>query len=97
MRLYLAVAVLVLAFVAYTGRLRFVLITHLKRAGYVFIPSYMSCNSLSLSIAEAQEETIEQRFSKFGEQMTQFGDDLAEKTKAAITQIHNSDFAVSSR
>ncbi|XP_038566877.1 apolipoprotein C-I [Micropterus salmoides] len=64
MRLYLAVAVLVLAFVAYT---------------------------------EAQEETIEQRFSKFGEQMTQFGDDLAEKTKAAITQIQNSDFAVSSR
>ncbi|XP_045901439.1 apolipoprotein C-I [Micropterus dolomieu] len=64
MRLYLAVAVLVLAFVAYT---------------------------------EAQEETIEQRFSKFGEQMTQFGGDLAEKTKAAIEQIRNSDFAVSSK
>ncbi|XP_073342284.1 apolipoprotein C-I-like [Pagrus major] len=64
MRLFLAVAVLMLAFVAYT---------------------------------EAQEETIEQKFTEFGERVTQVGQDLAEKAKTAFENINNSEFAVTSR
>ncbi|XP_073342281.1 apolipoprotein C-I-like [Pagrus major] len=64
MRLFLAVAVLMLAFVAYT---------------------------------EAQEESIEQKFTKFGEQMSAVGQDLAEKAKTAFENINNSEFAVTSR
>uniref|UniRef100_A0A671WK28 Apolipoprotein C-I-like n=1 Tax=Sparus aurata TaxID=8175 RepID=A0A671WK28_SPAAU len=64
MRLFLAVAVLMLAFIAYT---------------------------------EAQEETTEQTFAKFGEQMTEMGKDLAEKAKTTFENINNSEFAVTSR
>ncbi|XP_056235712.1 apolipoprotein C-I [Seriola aureovittata] len=66
MKLYLAVAVLVLAFVAYTA-------------------------------AEAQEDTIEQRFTKFGEQMTEMGRSLAEKAKTSFEGFQSSDIAVSSK
>ncbi|XP_041844656.1 apolipoprotein C-I [Melanotaenia boesemani] len=64
MRLYLAVAVLMLAFVAYT---------------------------------EAQEETIEDKFTKFGEQISEMSKNLAEKAKTTFQDIHNSDFAESTR
>ncbi|XP_047454733.1 apolipoprotein C-I [Mugil cephalus] len=64
MRLYLAVAMLMLAFVAYT---------------------------------EAQEETVEQRFAKFGDQMSEFGRTLAEKAKSTFQDIQTSDFITSSR
>lgn len=60
MRLYLAVAVLMLAFVAYT---------------------------------EAQEETIEQKFVKFGEQMSEVGKSLADRAKTTFDQIQTSEFA----
>lgn len=58
MRLYLAVAVLMLAFVAYT---------------------------------EAQEVTFEERFNQFGQQMSEFGQNLATKTKTALDDFHNSE------
>ncbi|XP_044063235.1 apolipoprotein C-I [Siniperca chuatsi] len=64
MRLYLALAVLMLAFVAYT---------------------------------EAQEETIEAKFTKFGEQMSEMTRTLADKAKVTFEQIHTSDFAVNTR
>ncbi|XP_073342283.1 apolipoprotein C-I-like [Pagrus major] len=58
MRLFLAVAVLMLAFVAYT---------------------------------EAQEESIEQKFTQFGERVSQVGQDLAEKARTAFDSISNSE------
>uniref|UniRef100_A0A672YDC3 Uncharacterized protein n=1 Tax=Sphaeramia orbicularis TaxID=375764 RepID=A0A672YDC3_9TELE len=58
MRLYLAVAVLVLAFVAYT---------------------------------EAQEETMEQKIANVGSQITEFGQQVAEQTKAALESFKNSE------
>ncbi|XP_060906193.1 apolipoprotein C-I [Labrus mixtus] len=61
MRLFLAVAVLMLALVAYT---------------------------------EAQEEeTVEQRFAKFGNQMSEFGQNLADKAKSTFDDISTSQFA----
>ncbi|XP_034553890.1 apolipoprotein C-I [Notolabrus celidotus] len=64
MRLYLAVAVLMLALVAYT---------------------------------EAQDDTVEQKFAKFGEQMTELGQNLADKTQTAFQGIHESEFATTTR
>uniref|UniRef100_UPI0037E96590 apolipoprotein C-I n=1 Tax=Semicossyphus pulcher TaxID=241346 RepID=UPI0037E96590 len=65
MRLFLAVAVLMLAFVAYT---------------------------------DAQDEdTIEQKFTKFGERVTEISKSLAERAKTAFTEAHNSEFAESTR
>nr|AAT45249.1 unknown [Sparus aurata] len=64
MRLFLAVAVLMLAFIAYT---------------------------------EAQEETMEQKFTQFGERVTQVGQDLAEKAKTAFDSIHNSEAMTKTR
>ncbi|XP_069559979.1 apolipoprotein C-I [Brachyistius frenatus] len=64
MRLYLAVAVLMLALVAYT---------------------------------DAQGESVEQKFQRFGEQFSEMGQTLAEKAKTTFQDLHNSEFAVSSR
>uniref|UniRef100_A0A669BT51 Apolipoprotein C-I n=1 Tax=Oreochromis niloticus TaxID=8128 RepID=A0A669BT51_ORENI len=65
MRLYLAVAVLMLAFVAYT---------------------------------EAQDDTsIQERFDRFGQKLTEIGQSLAEKTKTAFQDLHNSEFGTSTR
>ncbi|CAJ1062664.1 apolipoprotein C-I-like [Xyrichtys novacula] len=64
MRLYLAVAVLMLAFVAYT---------------------------------EAQDDTIEEKFSKFGDQVADLGRNIAEKAKTTWSEIQNSEFATNSR
>ncbi|KAA8591729.1 apolipoprotein C-I [Etheostoma spectabile] len=64
MRLYLAVAVLMLAFVAYT---------------------------------EAQEETIEQKFAAFRNQMAEIGKSLTEKAKTTLDQIQTSDLAIKSK
>ncbi|XP_026173129.1 apolipoprotein C-I [Mastacembelus armatus] len=64
MRLYLAVAMLMLAFVAFT---------------------------------EAQEETIKQRVVKISEQLSEGVKTLADKAKTGFDQLHNSDFAVSTR
>ncbi|TNN89192.1 Apolipoprotein C-I [Liparis tanakae] len=66
MRVYLAVAMLMLAFVAYTE-------------------------------AQDQEETIEQRFANFGQQMAEVTKSLAEKAKTTFTDVHNSEFATESR
>ncbi|KAL7394301.1 hypothetical protein ABVT39_023839 [Epinephelus coioides] len=63
MRLYLAIAVLMLALVAYT---------------------------------EAQEETFEQKFAKFTEQVTQVGQNLGERLKTGFDDIQTSDFATNS-
>ncbi|XP_028327058.1 apolipoprotein C-I [Gouania willdenowi] len=60
MRLYLAVAVLVLALVAYT---------------------------------EAQDATMEEKMTQFGDQVTQLGKDFAEKAKNTFENIHNSETA----
>ncbi|XP_028280358.1 apolipoprotein C-I [Parambassis ranga] len=64
MRLYLAVALLMLAFVAYT---------------------------------EAQEDTIEQKFTKFGEQISELSRNLAEKAKTAFQDINTSEFATNAK
>uniref|UniRef100_UPI003AACC751 apolipoprotein C-I n=1 Tax=Centroberyx gerrardi TaxID=166262 RepID=UPI003AACC751 len=65
MKLYLAVAVLVLALAAHT---------------------------------EAQEpETVEEKLANFGNQMTEMGKNLAEKTKTAFEDLHNSEFATNTR
>ena len=58
----------------------------------------MLCNSLSmLSPAEAQEETIEEKFTKFGQQMSEMSKTFAEKAKTTFSDIHSSDFAVSTK
>ncbi|XP_041799275.1 apolipoprotein C-I [Chelmon rostratus] len=64
MRLYLAVAVLMLAFVACT---------------------------------EAQEDSMGQRLTKFGEQVTELGRNLGEKVKGAVEKVQTNEFVVSSR
>ncbi|XP_061920343.1 apolipoprotein C-I-like [Entelurus aequoreus] len=64
MRLYLALAVLLLALLAYT---------------------------------EAQDDTMQQKFSNVGDQITEFGQSIAEKTKKAFQTIQDSDFAVATR
>ncbi|XP_068426535.1 apolipoprotein C-I [Clinocottus analis] len=64
MRVYLAVAVLMLAFVAYT---------------------------------EAQEQTMEQKFADFTQQVSDVTSNLAEKAKATFEDIKTSKFAVDSR
>ncbi|KAK7886885.1 hypothetical protein WMY93_026506 [Mugilogobius chulae] len=58
MKLYLAIAVLVLAFVAYT---------------------------------EAQEVTMEERFSQLGQQMTEFGKTVADKARTAAEEFNNNE------
>ncbi|KAF3692149.1 hypothetical protein EXN66_Car007825 [Channa argus] len=57
MRLYLAVAMLMLAFVAYT---------------------------------EAQEDTIQDKFSQFGDKLTDLGRQVADHAKTAYDQFQNS-------
>ncbi|XP_035018696.1 apolipoprotein C-I [Hippoglossus stenolepis] len=64
MRLFLAVAVLMLALVAYT---------------------------------EAQDDSIEDKFARFGERMSEIGQTVAEKAKTTFDNIHNSDAAVNAR
>ncbi|XP_026225925.1 apolipoprotein C-I-like [Anabas testudineus] len=64
MRLYLAVAVLVLACVAY---------------------------------AEAQDKTLQQRLSEFGEQIGEIGRTVAEKAKDGYQSFHNSEFVSNAR
>ncbi|XP_034467316.1 apolipoprotein C-I [Hippoglossus hippoglossus] len=64
MRLFLAVAVLMLALVAYT---------------------------------EAQDDSIEDKFARFGERMSEIGQTVAEKAKTTFDNIHNSDVAVNAR
>lgn len=59
----------------------------------------MLCNFLclypSLSPTEAQdaEPTVEERFSQFGQQMTEMGQTVAEKARAAMDTVQNSEFA----
>lgn len=61
----------------------------------------MLCNFVciypSLSPAEAQEETIEQRFAVFQDQMAEMGKNLAEKAKTTFEQFQTSDLAVKSQ
>ncbi|XP_062255725.1 apolipoprotein C-I [Platichthys flesus] len=64
MKLFLAVAVLMMAFVAYT---------------------------------EAQEDTMEDKFSRFGEKMSELGQTMAEKARSTFETIHNSEAAVKTR
>ncbi|XP_077430661.1 apolipoprotein C-I [Vanacampus margaritifer] len=60
MKLYLAVAVLLLALIAY---------------------------------ADAQDETIEEKFNKYGEQVAQVFRNIADSTKETFDNIGNSQFA----
>ncbi|KAG7474777.1 apolipoprotein C-I-like [Solea senegalensis] len=64
MRLYLAVAVLMLAFVAYT---------------------------------EAQDDTIEERFSAFTDRVAEMSRNLAEKAKANMQEFQSSEFATKAK
>ncbi|KAM9722930.1 apolipoprotein C-I [Menidia menidia] len=64
MRLYLAVAMLLLALVAYT---------------------------------EAQEETVEDKLTKFGQQLGEMGKNLAEQVKTSFQDINTSEFAEKTR
>ncbi|XP_040020899.2 apolipoprotein C-I [Gasterosteus aculeatus] len=66
MKLYLAVAVLMLAFVAYTE-------------------------------AQDAEQTVEQRFNRFGEQVAEVSKGLAEKAKTTFEEISTSQFAEDTR
>ena len=47
--------------------------------------------------AEAQEETVEQKFAKFGEQFTEFGKTVADKAKDTFQSIGNSEFGETTR
>jgi len=47
--------------------------------------------------AEAQEESIEDKFSQFGQQLGDFGKTLAEKAKTTFQDIHTSEFAETTR
>ncbi|KAL2084272.1 hypothetical protein ACEWY4_019790 [Coilia grayii] len=49
------------------------------------------------SDAEEAEPTLEQRFNQFQQQVVGLTDDLTEKTKTALEQFQNSDFAVKTR
>ncbi len=73
---------------------------HYARKASVFISS-MWRDSLRLcpplSPAEAQEETIEQKFARFSEQMSEMSRAVAEKVKTTFDELHNSEFATSSR
>uniref|UniRef100_G3NGS3 Apolipoprotein C-I n=1 Tax=Gasterosteus aculeatus TaxID=69293 RepID=G3NGS3_GASAC len=68
MKLYLAVAVLMLAFVAYTD-----------------------------TEAQDAEQTVEQRFNRFGEQVAEVSKGLAEKAKTTFEEISTSQFAEDTR
>lgn len=52
---------------------------------------------LSCTDAQEAEPTLEERFTQFQQQMQTLTDDLAEKTKTALEQFHNSDFAVKTK
>lgn len=95
MRLYLAVAVLVLAFVAYAGG------CCVNYKPLLTLSSVLLCNFLclcpSLSPAEAQEESFEDKLSRFGEQVSEIGKNLAEKAKTTFQELHNSEFAANTR
>lgn len=96
MRLYLAVAVLMLALVAYTGRFDVTSLYQRLRCAFFFF-----CFSLHVSFcsspAEAQDDSIQQKFTDFGETISEFGRNVAEKAKDTAERIHNSDFAVNAR
>lgn len=92
MRLYLAVALLMLALVAYTGTCRD---NHkISLLSLLFLKTDFA---LSLSLAEAQEDTFEQKITKFGEQITEMSRSLAEKAKNAFQDINNSEFAANAK
>lgn len=95
MRLYLAVAVLMLALVAYTGRFDVTsAFTSVSVARFFFSSLHVSFRS---SPAEAQDDNIQQRFTDFGETISELGRNVAEKAKDTAERIHNSDFAVNAR
>ncbi|XP_061770673.1 apolipoprotein C-I-like [Nerophis ophidion] len=50
-----------------------------------------------LAYTEAQDDTIQQRFANVGDQLSEFGQSIAEKTKAAMKTIQDSDFAIATR
>ncbi len=64
MRLYLAVAMLMLAFVAYT---------------------------------EAQDATVEDKFTQLGQDMSNMGQTVLDKVKTTFDEIQNSEFAANTR
>ncbi|KAK5861891.1 hypothetical protein PBY51_017331 [Eleginops maclovinus] len=66
MRVYLVVAMLVLALAAFT-------------------------------VAQEQEEAVEQKFADFTSQMSEMGKNLAEKAKTTFEDIKNSDFVANSQ
>lgn len=47
---------------------------------------------------EAQDDTsFKDKFDKFGQKLTEIGQSLAEKTKTAFDDIHNSEFGTNTR
>lgn len=51
-----------------------------------------------LPSTEAQDDTsIQERFDRFGQKLTEIGQSLAEKTKTAFQDLHNSEFGTSTR
>ncbi|NP_001278815.1 apolipoprotein C-I isoform 1 precursor [Danio rerio] len=53
---------------------------------------------LAVHTAEAQEEpTLEQHFTKFGTQMKEIAEDLADKTKTAFQNIEQSELGTKTR
>ena len=94
MKLFLAVAVLMLALVAYTGGIH----TSAANTKPVTAPSFLCVTWTCVgSPAEAQDDTLEDKFSRFGDKMTEIGQTVAEKAKTTFENIHNSDAAVSTR
>lgn len=102
MRLYLAVAVLMLAFVAHAGRSEQILfISYMCLCVFMCLFMWMSvaCNFVrpSLWTAEAQDDPIEQTFSNIGDQMTELGTNMRERVSSWIETIQQSDLAVKSK
>lgn len=96
MRLYLALAVLMLAFVAYTG----------VEPCMAFCEFFFFHVELTLTYphicplhwpAEAQDDGIDQTFARFTAQMNEMGRDIAEKANTAFQGIHESEFAKTTR
>ncbi|XP_033976100.1 apolipoprotein C-I isoform X1 [Trematomus bernacchii] len=97
MRLYLVVAMLVLALAAFTRMSR----VNLSKLQATF--PFMLCNFFCFCSkpAEAQEAeaeaTVEEKFAVFTNQMGEMGKNLADKAQTTFEEIRSSEFVASSQ
>lgn len=99
MKLYLAVATLMLVLIAHSGKKQ--KCTHLHFSVYSFWLHFLVAFAELLfysSYTEAVEEpTIEQHFANFQAKLQEFGDGLAEKTTNALKKIEESELVIKSK